>query len=749
MTLKTAKKKGKQALLAGLMLVIGFEALQLCIPPFRADLKRYPCVTSICDRRGGELRTTLGAGDTMCRPITLADSGKWTALAVISLEDKRFHRHHGVDFLAVSRALVQNILAGRIVSGASTISTLVVKLTDPRPRTIWTKIVEASHARQLEDTIRKDEILTQYLNRAPFGRNIVGIEAASRRYFGKPARELSLSESALLAGIPQKPETIRPDMHPEAAIAQRNKVLARMKACGNITSRQLAMALAEEVVLTHTRQPFKAPHFCDLVRNRCSAPGGSIRTTLDPDLQEIAQTAIRSRMADIAGSKVSGGAVVIIDVKASAVRAMVGSPDFGNAIAAGQVNAAISQRSPGSALKPFIYAMALDQGLCSPQTILNDAPKSFAGYKPENFDHSYIGPVSLRNALIASLNIPALEITMDLGLDRVVAGLRELGISTLDRSPASYGLSIAIGTCETTLLDLAGAYACLAREGVYAQPRLTEAEPVQPGTRVLSREAAFMIADILSGDERQFDITGHVADSTMSRIAWKTGTSSGRRDMLTIAWNPQYVVAVWLGNPDGSATKDIDSNDAAMTAMNIFRRVYPDGHGPWYSRPESLATRMVCTTSGNPSCLRCVSTIPSDYILGVTVSESCGIHDSRHADTFNAIASCSTAPDTDTDKDRVRLSQTGQAPTSPIRIASPTDNAVFRLMDDMPLLKQELALNTSGGDNARPVYWFVDGELYYSGRQGKQILWPLNRGRHIIACASQSGESDHVEIMVE
>ncbi|MEI6810406.1 MAG: penicillin-binding transpeptidase domain-containing protein, partial [bacterium] len=372
------------------------------------------------------------------------------------------------------------------------------------------------------------------------------------------------------------------------------------KLCNFISAEQHSAALAEEIILCRGLLPFHAPHFCDLILKDNRAAEGDTVTTLDLNLQETAETVLRSRLTDLTNHNVSGAAVVIIDVKSAAVRAMVGSPDFSNAAAAGQVNTAIASRSPGSALKPFIYALALDQGICSPQTVLADIPMNYSGYRPSNFDLAFRGPVTVTEALVSSLNIPAMSLTQKVGLDNTVQTLQRLGISTLRNPPAHYGISIAIGTCEVTLLDLANAYACLAREGTFAPVRLTESDTLTSRLpRVFSTETAFMISDMLSGEARQFDISGHIADTVQTRVAWKTGTSSGRRDALAVAWNPEYVVAVWLGNPDGSAPRDVKGNDAAIAAHSIFRHIYPDGTGPWFERPAGLSTRRVCARSGD------------------------------------------------------------------------------------------------------------------------------------------------------
>ena len=230
---------------------------------------------------------------------------------------------------------------------------------------------------------------------------------------------------------------------------------------------------------------------------------------------------------------------------------MAGSPDFANNRNSGQVNGAMSRRSPGSALKPFAYALALDQGLYSPETVVADVPVDLAGYRPENFNRKYSGPVTVKSALIQSLNIPALLCVRQVGLDNFVNNLRNLGLASIDKSPDHYGLGIVVGSCEVTLFELVNAYACLARLGIYSDPVMIESRHHGKELRLFSEAAAYMIAEILSGDERALDLSGHMADVDMPRVAWKTGTSAGNRDAWSIAYNPEYVVGVWIGNPDG------------------------------------------------------------------------------------------------------------------------------------------------------------------------------------------------------
>jgi len=729
-------------------------AAWMLIPGYDGDLADYRAASKIHDADGRVLRVVLGRDNILCEPIPLAETGDWAVKALVAAEDKRFFEHAGVDPLAICRATAQNVVCRRVVSGASTISTLVVKLTEPRRRNLWTKLVEAHNALDIEKRLTKEDILAQFVNRAPFGSNVRGIESASKRYFGKSARDLSLAESALLVGLPQSPSRLRPDRHLSRALKRRDYVLRRMRACGYISRKQHRNARRQVMAVRREPLPFLAPHFCDFVLERFPKRG-VFETTLDMDLQQIAEGVLGSRVSELSAFGVRGGAVVIIDVRSGSLRAMVGSPDFWDRAASGQVNAATARRSPGSTLKPFAYAAAMEQGMYTPAAMIADVPANFAGYSPSNFNRNHHGPVSVRRALVESLNIPALRCVRRLGLESFVGDLRRLGLSTLGKPAAHYGLSIVVGTCETTLLELANAYACLARSGVYVPVRVLKDEDRDAGTRVYSAETAYMIADILGGNERAFDISGHIADVALPRVAWKTGTSTGHRDAWTIAYNPEYVVGVWIGNPDNaSSRKLVGSVAAAPVAGEIFRRIYPDGDSPWYDRPGGLKLRKVCARSGAVPSDSCPATVTDHYQPGLSIAKKCDVH--RRAGSGGTGRVTEIWPPDIEKFLRTRGMEesaawgSGNAPGPDVlRIASPADGETFCLFDSAPGVRQELKLAAVSGIAARRLYWFVDGELLCDAGADRPVFWPLERGKHRVVCTDTSGNSDGIQIVVE
>ena len=371
----------RRALWSGLAAVtaaaLAFGVLWVCFPFDRTPLDRIPAGMTWTDRDGLPLRIRLADGGFDSIPCYGYRRDDWIARAVVAAEDRRFWDHHGVDPLAVVRSCKQNASALERVSGASTISMQLIRMSEPHPRTFSNKCIEAFRALQMERQIPKDEILSLYLNRAPFGANVIGIEAAARRYFAKGAHDLTLAEASLLAGIPQSPTRFHPLRHPEAAKQRQTYVLERMVAARMISREQMVNALALPLRCLPNRYPFQAPHFCDmLARQPAGAAGGA--TTLDLDLQSAVEEALAKQMPGLDAAGIHGAAVGVLDVTTSGIRALVGSPDFHAPGRGAQVNAALARRSAGSTLKPFVYAMAFDRGTHTPLRVLYDVPEHFS-----------------------------------------------------------------------------------------------------------------------------------------------------------------------------------------------------------------------------------------------------------------------------------------------------------------------------------------------------------------------------------
>jgi penicillin-binding protein 1C len=741
-------------ILSSFIIAMGISLLLLHLLPFDSgSMKHYPASRIIYDRNGGILRVTLGDGDTLCRPVGLDETGDWVVKAALAAEDKRFFRHPGIDPLAIIRALGQNIFSGRIVSGASTISTLVVKLTGPRrKRNIFTKFIEAFRSLQMETELDKEEIITQYLNRAPFGSNLVGIEAAATRYFGKSARDLTLSESALLLGLPQSPSRLRPDRHPAAAGRRKKIILDRMFRDGLISEDELKAALENPPLPSPRALPFRAPHLCDLALNKAGPSVRELRTTIDPALQSSMEEILARDADDRGRSGISGGAVVVIHVPTGEVRALVGSPDYFDPIS-GQVDCAISRRSPGSALKPFLYSRAFDRGLCGPDTILLDIPVGWRSYRPENFDRKFRGPVTVRDALNKSLNIPAIRLARKTSIPDLLRLFRSVGLSTLDRCAGDYGVGVVIGDGEVTLLDLTNSYACLARGGEYLPYLIFENSTTLQGRELISSEAAYLITDILEGAGGLWSRIGNPDDLHRPRYAGKTGTSNGYRDAWALGYNPEYAVGVWLGNPDGRPSPSLIGFEASAPLLDeIFKSIYPRGDSPRFSVPEGLKRREVCSITGLPPNHNCQDRRIGYYIPGLTPSMRCRVHRSNGEKVVEnwprELADFLESED--------RIPRSGSAEEredkpkhrAGLTIKSPLDGESFLKITGGGPFRQMISLKASGGDG-RDIYWFVNGVSAGRTCSGEELFWELKEGAVAIACLDTRGNSDSVKITVK
>jgi len=476
-----------------------FTVLDRLFPFPLQRLETWPVHPIVTDRTGKVLLQRVGSDEQWRQPVPLSEISPWLPLAMVAAEDERFRWHRGVDPLAIGRAALQNVQSGGIRSGASTLTMQICRMIDDQPRSWRAKICEAFRAIQLERLHTKDQILADHLNLAPFGGNLRGVEAASQAYFGKPARDLSLGDSALLAGLPQAPTRYRPDLRPEAARHRREYVLRRMVELRMITPAQREIAGAEP--LPDQLQPRLrfAPHAAQLALTR--RPNGG-RTTLDLELQQEVERLVGEQRSSWPAR--ADASVVIIDVATGEIRALVGSASPDDPID-GQVNGALARRSPGSALKPFLYAAAFEARELGPDSTIHDGPIARDGWTPDNFDQTFSGDVTVAEALRRSLNVPAILATEQAGLPRCLGLLESVGISLPAASLGRGGLAVAVGALEVSLLDLTNGYATLARGGMCRRTHLLmdESPPAShDGSRAVDANVCAALDDILSSRRR-------------------------------------------------------------------------------------------------------------------------------------------------------------------------------------------------------------------------------------------------------
>ncbi|WP_446009146.1 penicillin-binding protein 1C [Candidatus Electrothrix sp.] len=527
-----------------------------------------PCSTKIVDRNGELLRLFTTKDGYWRLPAQLESRNGNTAVdpefirLLLACEDKRFWSHHGVDPLAMSRALFQFITQGRVVSGASTITMQTVRLLRPHPRTLWHKIIEMLQALRLEQQLSKQEILETYLTLTPYGGNIEGIEAACRFYFQKDAARITPSQAALLISLPQSPERRRPDRHHEQAVVARDRFLHRLHEEGLLTAEQVQLGKEQPIPHKRSPTPFLAPHLSQRLAARF-VDQQDIKTSLLKALQEQLET-IAAQVQDKLGADGKKTlALLVVENQGRRVLAHVGSGDFWT----NGMDLTRAQRSPGSALKPFIYGLAFEQGFLHPETRILDRPTRFGSYGPGNFDGRYRGWVAVREALHRSLNLPAVQVLERVGPQRLLSRFAQLGLAVDPDKPP--GLSLALGGTATSLIELTGLYAALADKGRYSPLSYSPNGPAPSRQKMLSRAAAWYVDDILRTRPPR---SGLVAkDLQGTRIRYKTGTSYGYRDAWALGYTPDYTVGIWIGRPDwGYGKETTGANSAVPVLLRVF-----------------------------------------------------------------------------------------------------------------------------------------------------------------------------------
>lgn len=546
-------------------------------------LDGWPVSPRVTTKDGQALLEVVGRDDQWRQPIPLDSMGRWVAAATVSVEDERFFSHLGVDPVAIARAVGQNVTQRRVVSGASTITMQLCRMTldrgqPARSRSLSSKLVEAFRALQLERRFSKEEILEHYLNVAPYGGNLRGIEAAARRYFGKSTHELSLSEAALLAGLPQSPERLRPDRFPERARSRRDHVLARLLEEGHVDRSTYESARQMPVTIVRSATTEIATHAAWFAKSQ--RPRGGV-VTIDLDLQRALVCQL-PRWCDKLPSD-ADCAIVVIEIETGKVRSWIGSADRDDP-RDGAVDGVIARRSPGSTLKPFLFGFAFDHGRLSPESLVPDEPIQRAHWNPKNFDGAFAHRVTVRDALQRSLNLPAILVTEAFGVRRFVQGLRQLGIDLPVGTSERSGLAVVTGAVEVSLLELTNAYAALGRNGEYRRctiwedstSALTPDRESNSGRSVLGPIAARTINEILSNDARVATGAESLSNGTGPWFMWKTGTSSKQRDAWAVGHNGNFAVGVWVGRFSGAGHASfVGRHTAEPILVDVFCALPP------------------------------------------------------------------------------------------------------------------------------------------------------------------------------
>ncbi|TAA23815.1 MULTISPECIES: penicillin-binding protein 1C [Pseudoxanthomonas] len=578
------------------LLLVALLVLDFAFPPPLPKARETS--TLVVARDGTPLRAFADRDGVWRYPASPEGVSPLYLQALLTYEDRWFWRHPGVNPWALLRAGGQMLRRGRIVSGGSTLTMQVARILDPHTRTPWGKAKQLLRALQLEAHLSKRQILDLYLERAPFGGTIEGVEAASWAYLGKPAARLSHAEAALLAVLPQSPSRLRPDRNPQAARVARDKVLARMVALGVWTQAQVDDARIEPVVARALQPPLSAALLAERLHQQ-QPRAARIVSTLDADLQRTLEQRVTAYFSNL--PERTSAALLVVDNTTMEARAYVGSVQFGDARRLGHVDMVQAWRSPGSTLKPFLYGLALDDGLIHSETLLIDAPQGFGGYRPGNFDAAFNGPVGAAEALRLSLNVPAVDVLDHVGPARFAARLANGGIALRFPRGTAPNLAMILGGTGARLEDLVGAFAAFNRDGLAGRVRYRPEDPVSD-RRLLSPGAAWIIRQVLQDNPRPGESVGTFDTGGRPRVAWKTGTSYGYRDAWAIGGTRRYTVGVWVGRPDGTP---LPGQYGAVTALPLMFEVIDSlprarGEAMAIPPPASVAQAEVCWPLGLP-----------------------------------------------------------------------------------------------------------------------------------------------------
>ena len=775
----TPKKEGwcwrlRLAVLSIGLVVLG--CLLLKYLDWRYPLAPLPQVsTLVLADDGTPLRAFPGDGDQWRYPVGIDDISPHYLEVLLTYEDRWFYWHPGVNPFSLVRAFWQNAQSSGIVSGGSTLTMQVARLLHPHDRSYRGKLVQVLRAFQLEWHYSKPEIIDLYLNLAPFGGMLSGVQAASFFYFGKQANQLSDAEAALLAVLPQRPSDYRPDRHPQAALKARNKALARMAVLGVWSQSRVAEAQAEPLLVFAEGVPKVAPILSRRLYQQCTSCN-VIHSTIDYGLQLQLEALVDQYLYQL--SPEQSVAVMVMDNRDGSVKSYVGSGDFWSATRHGQVDMIQAVRSPGSTLKPFLYGMAIDEGLIHSHSLLLDAPRSKSQYRPHNFTGQFNGPVTATEALQRSLNVPAVQLIEFIEAGRFLTRLQHGGLKSFGPGSADPNPSVILGGVGVKMEQMVGLYSAFARQGLAIKPRLRPEQPQQE-RRLLSAGSAWIIWDALAQHPYR---SMHQKTQGQWNLAWKTGTSYGYREAWAMGVSPRWTIGVWVGRPDGSPSPGKFGRDTAAPLLFRVHSALSDGERR-IIKPSGVTKEEICWPSGtaltrpenqNGQCLRhhaawvlegvvpptlhelpdlttqrLITQIWVDPVSGLRVDPSCA---KRSPLLTRKIALWPEAAEPWLPtfwRNQQRLPSLAPecalfaAEQKTIRITTWPDKALVKIPPHGGELRADLM--AQGGSGARD--WYVDGR--YVGSSERALSYQFSSvGLHQISVVDEQGNRDMIQLTI-
>lgn len=762
------RRRGKVLLSICFLLAVAYAC---CLP---GTLFHVPYSTVVTDRQG-EL---LGA--------RIATDGQWRfppcdnvpdkfARSLLAFEDQYFYYHPGVNPLAILRAFRQNIRNRRIVSGGSTLTMQVIRLSRNRPRTWKEKLIEMILATRLEWKYSKSEILALYASHAPFGGNVVGLDAAAWRYFSHPATELSWAEAATLAVLPNAPSDIRPGKGREGLLRKRNHVLKKLWQQGDIDSLSYRLALDEPLPEAPKPLPAVAPHLV----NRLSQerPGQRIVSTLDKALQMQVEELAERKSAEFRQSDIRNLAILIVDLRTNQIAAYCGNTNYGGNTSGNQVDIITAPRSTGSILKPFLYYAALEEGLILPRTLLPDIPVNINGFSPQNFDHRFEGAVPADEALARSLNIPAVHLLQCYGVPKFYHLLREAGLTTLHRPASHYGLSLILGGAEATLWDITSAYAQMGRSLLrLPQTPCSLTNSPQPAGEVhkdlFHPGGVWQVFEALTEVNRPEEIDWKAIPS-MHPVAWKTGTSYGFRDAWAVGVTPRYAVGVWVGNATGEGKPGLVGARTAGPVLFDVLNLLP-ASSRWFERPTGvLVDAEVCSQSGYLKSRFCpdIDTVlilpagkrtevcPYHHPVTLTADKKYRVYAGRTSSESTVSTSWFTLPPVwewyyiqhHPEYQPLPPLQAGMSEETyrPLQFIYPTPNAHITLSRQLDGSTGFLTAELAHNHPQTTVFWHLDDDYLTQTTDFHRIAIKPAQGKHILTAVDAAGNTTSVTFYIE
>jgi len=723
----------------------------------------------VTDKDGNVLHAFLSPDEKWRMKTEIDEINPLLKKTIVFKEDKYFFYHPGINPVAIIRAAVNNSLKGRKTSGASTITMQVARLLYPAKRNYTNKLIEVFRSFQLEWTYSKEEILQLYLNLVPYGGNIEGVKSACLFYFGIQPAYINLSQAVILSIIPNRPGSLHPKKGTGLITTERDKWLKQLEA-GKVVSTQEASEAIEEIVDMPRRQvPKNIPHLA--LRLRANTKYKTVlHTTIDRAIQEKTESIAYNHHRRLSLKNINNLAVIVIENKTRKVRAYLGSPDFNDNVHSGQVDGCNSVRSPGSTLKPMVYAMAIDKGLITPQSMLEDVPVNFSGYAPENFNSKCNGLTTASKALAYSLNIPAVSLLNETGLKEFTEKLRTCGFHSLQKD-SEMGLSVILGGCGVKITELAGMYSAFANGGEYMPISFYESDTTSVPARVLSEASAFLITEMLTEMVRPDLPNNYESSMHLPKIAWKTGTSYGRRDAWSVGYNRKYTIAVWVGNFNGEGVPELTGADIATPLLfDLFNSIDNNSDNYWYTAPKSADLRLVCSRSGLPPDEQCNDRITDYYLPAVSSTKKCTHSREILVSADGAFSYCmSCVPENGYKKIIVdnlpsAISAFYQSNNIEFRKSPPHNPACTQLFSEQPpkivspindkeyMLEknaaQPLQLTCQTGAEIASVFWYINDRFLAKSKPGESTFFTPEEGDYKISCSDDKGQSQDIHIQV-